>query len=324
MFFSIIIPVYNVENYLKACLDSVLNQDYQSYEVILINDGSTDNSLDVCNYYASINPKIKVVSKPNGGLSSARNEGLKIANGNYIWFIDSDDWIVEHSFSTLFHHLKNDSIEMLGFYSARFYEDIDKMEFPKNNKNIAICSGTDYLKEFENFNPSACFYVYKKDFLQKNDFYFKEKLIHEDNYFNLMCFAQVQKIKKISDIFYIHRKRFNSITTSIISINRIDSYLVLIDQAIKYKKSKLNTHFLDHLISIYLSMLFQILIDYERQGNNLKIKKIISQAKDKIYFQKIYFSERRGILFEKLLYNLNGMLYFAYKKKQEKKYKNAI
>ena len=90
---SVIVPVYNVENYLKRCLDSIINQTYQNIEIILIDDGSTDNSGNLCEDYKKIDNRIKVVHKTNGGLSDARNTGIKKAKGKYITFVDSDDYV---------------------------------------------------------------------------------------------------------------------------------------------------------------------------------------------------------------------------------------
>ena len=90
---SVIVPVYNVESYLEKCIESIQNQSYKSLEIILVNDGSTDSSGDICDKYAAHDKRIKVIHKKNGGLSSARNAGLEVANGDYIAFVDSDDYI---------------------------------------------------------------------------------------------------------------------------------------------------------------------------------------------------------------------------------------
>ena len=91
--YSVIIPVYNAEKTLRRCVDSVLNQNYGDMELLLINDGSTDGSLDICNGYRSFSPQVRVIDKTNGGVSSARNAGLGIAEGEYILFVDSDDYV---------------------------------------------------------------------------------------------------------------------------------------------------------------------------------------------------------------------------------------
>ncbi|ORU23018.1 glycosyl transferase, partial [Francisella tularensis subsp. holarctica] len=89
---TLVIPIYNIENYLGRCLDSVINQTYKDLEIILVNDGSTDNSLEICESYAKEDSRIKIINKNNGGLSSARNVGLDACKGDYVTFIDSDDW----------------------------------------------------------------------------------------------------------------------------------------------------------------------------------------------------------------------------------------
>ena len=90
---SIIVPIYNVDKYLSRCIDSILNQTFKNFELILVNDGSTDKSLDICKYYKNIDNRKYIINKKNGGLSSARNAGLEIARGKYIGFVDSDDYI---------------------------------------------------------------------------------------------------------------------------------------------------------------------------------------------------------------------------------------
>ena len=101
---SVVIPIYNVEKYIERCIDSVLNQTYMNLEIILVDDGSPDRCGEICDNYAQIDKRIRVIHKENGGLSSARNAGLRIATGDYISFVDSDDWIEPHMYETL---LKN-------------------------------------------------------------------------------------------------------------------------------------------------------------------------------------------------------------------------
>lgn len=99
---SIIIPIYNVEKYLNKCIDSILNQTYSDLEIILVDDGSTDKSSEICEYYKEIDNRIRVIHKKNGGLSEARNVGIDIAKGEYIAFLDSDDWADENLYKRLY------------------------------------------------------------------------------------------------------------------------------------------------------------------------------------------------------------------------------
>ena len=116
VFYSIIVPVYNVEKYLVNCLDSIINQTYKNFEIIIINDGSTDNSYSILENYAQNYPNlIRVFSKENGGLGSARNLGIQKAVGRFLWFIDSDDWIEVDALFKLYNVLKNNDFNVLVF-----------------------------------------------------------------------------------------------------------------------------------------------------------------------------------------------------------------
>ena len=122
---SVIIPVYNVEKYLRRCLESVINNTYTNLEIICINDGSSDNSLKILNEYAARDSRVVVFSKSNGGLSSARNKGIKKSTGEYITFIDSDDWVHPQFFEILIQSLQNDNTDaaICGFSQVEKYED---------------------------------------------------------------------------------------------------------------------------------------------------------------------------------------------------------
>ena len=121
---SVVIPVYNVEKYLKECVDSVLKQTYFSYEIILVDDGSTDASAKICDEYAAKDSRISVIHKPNGGLSSARNTGLQKARGAYVYFLDSDDYIVEYALEKLVEAAERDNADIV-FFDAVSFADAD-------------------------------------------------------------------------------------------------------------------------------------------------------------------------------------------------------
>ena len=109
---SIIVPIYKVEKYIAKCIESLIEQTYSTYEIILVNDGSTDNSLEICNSFKKRDKRIKVYTKENGGLSDARNYGLKKAVGSYICFIDSDDWVDNDFIEVLYNLLKKNKCDI--------------------------------------------------------------------------------------------------------------------------------------------------------------------------------------------------------------------
>lgn len=141
---SVIVPIYNVEQYLSQCLDSIINQTYTNLEIILINDGSTDNSEKICNQYKLLDPRIIVIHKTNGGLSDARNTGIKIATGDYISFVDADDFIDKNMYKKLIQLMLISSgiITIIINHQMKFL----KVLFLSKKNNIC------YLKITINFN----------------------------------------------------------------------------------------------------------------------------------------------------------------------------
>ena len=133
---SIIVPVYNVEKYLRECLESIINQTFQDIEIICVNDGSTDNSRKILTEYAQTDSRIKITDKENGGLSSARNAGLKIAQGEFISFIDSDDWVDKTMIEKLYNNIRalNTDISICAVHQY----DESKQEFDDNSKYFTL------------------------------------------------------------------------------------------------------------------------------------------------------------------------------------------
>ena len=126
-YFSVILPVYNVESYLRECIETILVQDFEDYEIILVDDGATDNCPAICDEYAEKYSNISVIHKKNGGLSSARNAGLDIAQGQYIWWVDSDDWIEEGALRKLWnasHQLMPDVVKFNYYRSGQSKEQV--------------------------------------------------------------------------------------------------------------------------------------------------------------------------------------------------------
>ena len=119
---SIIIPIYNVEEYLEECLKSAVNQSLQEIEIICVNDGTPDNSMDIVKRYAAADHRIVIVEKENGGLSSARNAGLQAAKGEYVYFLDSDDYILENAMEVLYGQASKDALDNIYFDAESFFE----------------------------------------------------------------------------------------------------------------------------------------------------------------------------------------------------------
>jgi len=232
---SIIIPVYNVEKYLNRCVDSIINQigiklNKENIEVLLINDGSPDNSQKIIDDYVAKFSFIQGYIKENGGLSDARNFGLEKATGDYIWFLDSDDWIDEESLSTIFKELKKSKIEVLEFdYSMKYNLDDDKLFLNPYYSKIKtdIISGKESLKLY-GYSISVTNKIFKRKKLLKNKFLLPKDRLSEDTVPVLRLLLEIKFYKKIQKCLYYYYVREGSITN-----NRS------IDHLIKYHNDQL-------------------------------------------------------------------------------------
>ena len=218
MFFSIIIPVYNVESYLRDCLDSVLRQTFSDWEAICVDDGSTDGSSDILADYASRDSRIRVVTQPNSGLSAARNTGLDHAQGKYILFLDSDDWLSIDALNRIYGKT-NDDEDFVAFNGCLYYQESSFTDVADTLDEISHPTGWDYyishVNEHRRFAfTCAVIRCYRKQFLIENQLYFKDGILHEDNLFTPIVCYYAQKVKQINDVIYYYRIRQNSIMTT--------------------------------------------------------------------------------------------------------------
>ena len=215
---TVIIPVYNVEQYLRDALESVIQQTYDNLEIILIDDGSTDNSGKMCDEYALKDNRIKVFHQENKGLPSARNTGLKNATGEYIMFIDSDDKFELQSCEIMYKVIKKtESDYVIGNY-INIDEDGTKWNNPvfstEKYKQFKL-SIKDYKNSFYIMNSSVCNKIFRKSFLDRLQIKFIEGLPAEDAIFTTYCFLNSKNVQYIPNIMYQYRQRYkNSISNS--------------------------------------------------------------------------------------------------------------
>lgn len=212
MIFSLIVPVYNVEAYLSRCLDSCIEQDINDceYEIIVVDDGSPDKSGAISDDYAKRYSNIRVIHKQNGGLSSARNCGLLEAQGDYIWFIDSDDWIASNKLSLLARmatKYRPDAIR-IGAENVDG-ESVEKFYQLENEK---ILSGRDTLLDI--VLPCVPFFIWRREFLIENQYRFMEGILHEDMEFTPRVVYMCKDIAYLADTMYYVFVNCQSITRS--------------------------------------------------------------------------------------------------------------
>ncbi|MBR2458402.1 MAG: glycosyltransferase [Bacteroidaceae bacterium] len=205
---SIIIPVYKVEQYIEKCLVSCLEQDipHTDYEIIVVNDGSPDKSLQIAEDIASKVVNMCIISQPNGGLSVARNAGLKVAKGEYVWFIDSDDWIEKNCLAALIAQMDGTDVIHIGHCLS--YSSHTIVCIPKE-----IAQGESIIKR--GFLRPAPFYIMRLEFLKSNDLNFKEGIYHEDTEFTPRMLYLCKSLKVHQHSVYYYLQRENSITSTV-------------------------------------------------------------------------------------------------------------
>lgn len=213
MLFSIIIPVYNVEGYLRECLDSVLGQTFADWEAICVDDGSSDGSRAIMEEYAHKDCRIKSVAQENAGTAAARNTGLKAAKGDYIFFLDSDDWLENNALQAIADNLNGEDV--LCFSGRRYFEATDSFnpadELPKRQYK----HGMDYYNENALLSRDFAFVcvvlrVYKTSFLIGNKLFFDNDISYEDNLWVPIVLFNALTVKVIPDVLYVYRVREGS------------------------------------------------------------------------------------------------------------------
>lgn len=213
MKYSIIIPVYNVEGYLDKCLKSILNQTYSNYEVIIVNDGSPDNSDNIIKSYEKEDKRFKGYKKVNGGLSDARNYGLKYATGDYLIFIDADDYIENNYLEKVNDVLeRNKDIDVLKF-KIKLVDEGENLIRMENGLNKEGVTSFEELVKLEFLEP-AWSYVYKLSFWKENNFTYLKGMIHEDFGLTPEILMKANKIYYLNSYLYNYVQRNGSIMSS--------------------------------------------------------------------------------------------------------------
>ena len=220
---SVIVAIYNVEQYLPKCIESILNQTYKDLELILVIDGSPDNSLTICNAYATRDKRVIVVEKENGGQATARNKALDIAKGEYIGFIDGDDWIETNMYQDLYDTMVNGAADMVqcGWYKVE-PSGVKECPYPECFKEIYTSDeGLDELISSQggHLNTSVCCKLFKSEVAQH--FRFSPVRAYEDDEYIFKTVSFAKKIICINTPLYDYLNRENSTMTSKFNMNKI-------------------------------------------------------------------------------------------------------
>lgn len=244
---SVVIPVYNVEQYLRACLDSVVNQTYSFMRIIIIDDGSTDSSGTICDEYKRQDRRVKVIHQKNHGLGYSRNIGINESNGEYLIFLDSDDYWRLDTIEKLVCEAEKKSLQVLVFSAKPFFDGVNQFKcvsYKQESQNRIVKTGLDsirYAKEHSDYYPQACLRLYRLDYVKKLGFKFDEGIIHEDENFSFVAYAHAERVECIGETFYYRRYRAGSIMMDSNLIESVNGFTVsiisLISQMDKRKLS---------------------------------------------------------------------------------------
>lgn len=312
---SVIIPVYNVEPYLHKCIDSVLNQTFKDLELILVDDGSTDNSGKICEEYALKDNRVIVIHQNNSGQSSARNNGFKISNGEYICFLDSDDWYSENALEVLFDIMINNDVEISMIKIVE--TTTENIEFESKN-NLKIISSYDCLTNMLKYHTNyvqPCNKLYKRKLIEKIKF--PDGKIHEDLYVSVDRYSNINKLGYSEKACMFYRQRLGSTVHSNFSyksLNYCEALEYVNKRFLEINRKDLYFKHSNKVINCYMNYCIELQMskieEKEKLINQLRVKAKKLFKSIPIYKWKVYVIKRFIIFILSLkLYNL-----FIYKK----------
>ena len=290
---SVIIPVYNTGNYLKKCLDSILSQTLKEIEIIIVNDGSSDNSLDIIKKYMKKNKNIILIDKKNGGQGSARNMGISRAAGEYISFVDSDDFIDEEMLEEMYLTAKENDSDIVICNISDYYEKSGTMRDVSLNlkKEVSIQEAILYSV------PSVVNKIYRRELLQGNKLFFNEKIWYEDFPYSIELLVHAKKISFINKPFYhyfhriqstMHNQNISKNLDILKAYNELEDYL---------KRNSYYDMYEDEIQFLLLKEVFVATINRViRTSNPISQKRKIIKEIEKYYYSHIngknpYFSK---------------------------------
>lgn len=286
---SIVVPIYNVEQYLQKCVDSLINQTYKNLEIILVDDGSPDNCPKICDEYAKQDSRIKVIHKENGGLSDARNAGMKIATGEYISFIDSDDWIKSEMVEDMYNRIIEDNSDLVS--SGVLWVDEDGVEIRNATVSENCVLNTEQaMTELINdgkLKQHVWNKLYKADLI-KNIPFDKGKY-HEDVFWSYKVIGEAERISIEKNSYYFYVQRSESIMGEKYSAKRLDA-LDAMELRCEYTKEKFPKLY-NNALTVYIgSCMYHLQLALTAGAD----KEVISNIKNRIGYRK------NGNVFENL------------------------
>ncbi len=295
MFFSVIVPVYNVEKYLVECLDSILAQSFKDFELIVVDDGAKDNSGKICDEYQEKDTRVKVIHKVNGGLSDARNAGTEKASGEYIVYIDSDDYIFSEDFLQVLHDNLNGA-DILMYKHQKFFDGSNEM-LPCTYSYQNISNEGSYVEKLKKLVEGDAFYgmawikTFRRSLIVDHKIAFEVGLLGEDMEWNYHLITHARSLNVVDRPFIAYRQRANSITTSTKLKNLTDFIYILEKWSNKINEEIQDETFKKVLFGSMAKYYSNMLITYNRVREKEK-KQYVKQIKNLSWLLKYAMSKR--------------------------------
>ncbi len=284
---SVIVPIYKVEKYLGKCVDSIINQTYKNLEIILVDDGSPDNSGKICDEYAKKDNRIKVIHKENGGLSSARNAGLDVATGEFIAFVDSDDRIHLDFVEKLYRAIKEENADIASCYVESFIENKNKIERRVYVNKKIVVEGKGEFKYYYHLGKKSSNVVWNK--LYKRHIFetlrFINGRVYEDRAIYLHLLAQSEKMVFIPEVLYTYTVRSGSTMRSDFDEKKFLSVKANFEERVEFIKTNFSEFLSNEIISSFKNY-FSVYIVCNSKEMKKKLKQDF-KAKWKVYKSSI-------------------------------------
>ena len=286
---SVIVPVYNVEKYLERCVKSIQNQTYKKLEIILVDDGSPDNCGKMCDEYAESDSRIRVIHKANGGLSDARNVGIEASKGDYLMFIDSDDWIDEKMVEVLYHTLNQYEADIAECSYRNLYADciIEETNCTGNVVTGDNIFALEAMLDWKYFKPNAWNKLYKRSVI--GDVRYPKGKLHEDEYTTYKFMYNAKKLVYIDFSFYNYdRRRTDSITGEKFREANLDACWAFRERVDFFEQHGIKS--LERKVNdIYCWILLdRAYLCYLNQVNGKKVKALVAQAKKDVPYLRTH------------------------------------
>jgi len=298
---SLIIPVYNLEDYIASCIDSILPQLTEETELILIDDGSTDDSAKIIKQFIENNSNVRYFYQENKRQGAARNNGLKQSKGEYIWFIDGDDLITDNAIETILSyeesHLNGHDAMIFEMYNTK--PTVQCKEF--NLLDLTHQKSEELIKKTGVYSISPCNKIIRRDFLINNNLFFEEDMFFEDNHFFIRFYNKIEIISSLNEGFYIRRERKNSTTRSAFDLFKLDSFFKVVEAVKNEKSIQLSSQFLENKLFWYVTSYLKKCFFFDENTKSNKIKKCF----DLVPKFKVSIRDPLGLIKLKLIYNYN-------------------